>query len=460
MQNYTGNTRYIVTDNPRKGKAAVYISACQKKHSGLVQKRKAGVDSKKKAIYTTTDYGNIDVVHSSWLADCIAVQRLLPLQPRYLLHTSVETAAKLSNFYDKFGDSYNENTTEDALKRIFEHVQLSTPNVGTSYEDGSKADESSSAGNSASSSTASVRDMMHEHLDDDEFEQLQFCANTFNSITVYVHAPDCNSELQMDKQIVECTCRLYGATVVETLTASVSHVILLQETKLDLERIRNEIVNLRMKDAMGGPQSRFFSNDQSVGHTGKSWIASWMQSRFVEKAIVRADWVDQCIKVAHIVDTGPYAHDLPAALDAKRGSASCLMTTVPQSFCADDELASDEDGAAARCSETSRAERPLHALGNSSDGNPLGICSAYPARETVALSMTASAGPTQQSLQREVLPTQQLWLSAAVRLSGVVSSSQAPDDTSSSSSEDEDMARMFAAEKAKALRTEYEGAAQ
>jgi hypothetical protein len=102
VANQSSATRYIVAGDKPVGRAATYIKGVLTNHSGMVQRRRIGVKDKK-AVYSETDYRGIDVVHSQWLADCIGQHALLPLKPRYLLHTCTDTAHNLSEFYDQFG---------------------------------------------------------------------------------------------------------------------------------------------------------------------------------------------------------------------------------------------------------------------------------------------------------------------------------------------------------------------
>jgi hypothetical protein len=129
-----------VSERPPRGKVAAYIKGVRENRQAMVQRYETGRQmlknkrgeptGKSKPIYGEHDLSNIDVVHSSWLADCIGKgfgSGLQPLQPRYLLHTSRKTAAQLSKFYDQFGDSYNEDASAEDLRSAMQVVTTRVP---------------------------------------------------------------------------------------------------------------------------------------------------------------------------------------------------------------------------------------------------------------------------------------------------------------------------------------------
>ncbi|GIZ01997.1 hypothetical protein CEXT_814251 [Caerostris extrusa] len=44
--------------------------------------------------------------------------------PADLFHATEKTRDKLEDLYDKYGDSYTEDVTEDSLRKIFENIPI------------------------------------------------------------------------------------------------------------------------------------------------------------------------------------------------------------------------------------------------------------------------------------------------------------------------------------------------
>ncbi|GIX83138.1 DNA ligase 4 [Caerostris darwini] len=65
-----------------------------------------------------------DVVKSEWINKCIEMQKILPWVPADLFHATEKTRDKLEGLYDKYGDSYTEDATEDSLHKIFENIPI------------------------------------------------------------------------------------------------------------------------------------------------------------------------------------------------------------------------------------------------------------------------------------------------------------------------------------------------
>ncbi|XP_003391902.2 PREDICTED: DNA ligase 4-like [Amphimedon queenslandica] len=67
--------------------------------------------------------GIYNVVMIQWLLDCLETGRCLPLKPSLMYSTSSETASKFSEVYDKYGDSYIDDTSETTLREIFDKMK-------------------------------------------------------------------------------------------------------------------------------------------------------------------------------------------------------------------------------------------------------------------------------------------------------------------------------------------------
>ncbi|XP_055945641.1 DNA ligase 4-like [Argiope bruennichi] len=63
-----------------------------------------------------------DVVKCEWIDKCIQNQRLLSWIPDDLIHATEKTRDNLGELFDKYGDSFTEDVTEDSLMKIFSNI--------------------------------------------------------------------------------------------------------------------------------------------------------------------------------------------------------------------------------------------------------------------------------------------------------------------------------------------------
>lgn len=158
--------------------------------------------------------GNYDVVKASWLINCAENKSYIPWTPADMIFTSEKTAASFADDYDRHGDSYYEDTTVDALKKIFKNVE--------------------EKGSSVSLSTSNIAEMeMNYFPHDSEFGLFRLCRMYLDSNTT---VDDTTTHIQASTlELVDVELRLYGATVVPTLDEGVTHVVM---DDSDLTRIR------------------------------------------------------------------------------------------------------------------------------------------------------------------------------------------------------------------------------
>eukprot|EP00850_Spirogloea_muscicola_P019235 SM000186S04153 [mRNA] locus=s186:138690:147447:- [translate_table: standard] len=69
--------------------------------------------------------GCTDVIHYSWIMDCLHAQKLLPLKSKYYLHLSDATKAKLRDTMDASGDSYTDKLEQADLQQLLQAVDTS-----------------------------------------------------------------------------------------------------------------------------------------------------------------------------------------------------------------------------------------------------------------------------------------------------------------------------------------------
>lgn len=63
-----------------------------------------------------------DIIHESWVMDCCLEKALLPLRPKYYLHLSMDSRAKVNDDMDEFGDDYSHGLDVTDLKQLFQNM--------------------------------------------------------------------------------------------------------------------------------------------------------------------------------------------------------------------------------------------------------------------------------------------------------------------------------------------------
>ena len=59
-----------------------------------------------------------DIVLPKWITDCVQEQDVVPLAPKYMLHTTEETKASFREEMDRWGDLYIQDATEQSLRDV------------------------------------------------------------------------------------------------------------------------------------------------------------------------------------------------------------------------------------------------------------------------------------------------------------------------------------------------------
>lgn len=78
----------------------------------------------KKGLKYQASFMNGDVIHLSWLLDCMAQKVLLVVSPKYYLNMSDATKERLKGEVDEFGDFYCNEVDETDLTQIFENIDV------------------------------------------------------------------------------------------------------------------------------------------------------------------------------------------------------------------------------------------------------------------------------------------------------------------------------------------------
>ncbi|KAI9344740.1 ATP dependent DNA ligase domain-containing protein [Pilaira anomala] len=73
-----------------------------------------------------------DVIRAQYIIDCVQLQDVLPLEPKYMYVTLDETKKEFLKHMDEYGDNYTKYTDEDGLKDLLERME---EDKAESYED-------------------------------------------------------------------------------------------------------------------------------------------------------------------------------------------------------------------------------------------------------------------------------------------------------------------------------------
>ena len=295
-QQYSDDTRFIVADNAKKGKVGNYIRAQKEQHEVLNQRFKHGKTDDVKT-YKEVNLRNIDVVHSDWVAACIAQRKLVPLRPSDLLWARAKTRQEQSKYYDRFGDSYKDCMEEAAeLLHVLGKVEnedlnnaLAAAGRGSIITFEGTSQQMVGAGHTASYPEASaltqlgtstsvalektqLKDILLE-FDDDEIVELEDASNMFRICRVWVYTPiGASLDRRLADDDIRFDLQLHGALVDDTMNSLTTHVVV-QDDVVEFGEVRKRSDFLH--------QSALHSED------GASWV---------DKRFVLPDWVRSCIQ--------------------------------------------------------------------------------------------------------------------------------------------------------------------
>ncbi|XP_029524577.1 DNA ligase 4 [Oncorhynchus nerka] len=149
-----------------------------------------------------------DVVWAAWLLECLDRKQVVPWQPRHMIHISPSTKEHFAKEYDCYGDSYFVDTDEQQLREVFGRIGR------------------------VDTLTAQCIAKLEERFSWDDLP-----TSMFRPFRVYM---DRYADIGDPKSIVPATCldtralefRFYGGTVVQKLEEGVSHVIVVEETRV------------------------------------------------------------------------------------------------------------------------------------------------------------------------------------------------------------------------------------
>lgn len=155
-----------------------------------------------------------DVVKTAWLQDCLHTSHFVPLLPHYMWFTSDKTKSYFAQLYDRHGDSYFEDSSEESLKQVFCTIDEEGEVVRASQEEIALIE-------SRYFSNESLHGL---------FRQFRFYLDQYAE-------PGVTSSVMMDSplELVGLDIRLHGGVISDNLDDHVTHVVI---NECDLSRVK------------------------------------------------------------------------------------------------------------------------------------------------------------------------------------------------------------------------------
>ncbi|GAQ80116.1 ATP-dependent DNA ligase [Klebsormidium nitens] len=202
---FDGCVFYFANFSPEHGKDAMHRLVAE--HGGAFSMNQIDavthmIADRKEGPYYQAAARRGDVIHTSWVFDCIEARELLHVRPKYYLHLSEVTRQDLRSQIDEYGDSYCDDLDTGDLAQLFCNMDPSRLHLPahsiTQLED--KYDRGTHWG-------------------------------VFRGCHVYMHRPIHSSN--EDSQAVAAAAlrrlaldvRMYGGTVLDQLTDDVTHMV-------------------------------------------------------------------------------------------------------------------------------------------------------------------------------------------------------------------------------------------
>ncbi|KAI9876992.1 MAG: DNA ligase (ATP) [Pleopsidium flavum] len=139
---FEGLNFYIITESLRpEKKSKAELEQMVKANGGKIfqthdaaPKTICVADKRLVKVASLQKVGKLDIIHASWLFDCIKQNHsdfgrpklLLPLEPGHLFHLTADSKSSIDENVDHFADSYARDVTVAELKSIIDHMPSET----------------------------------------------------------------------------------------------------------------------------------------------------------------------------------------------------------------------------------------------------------------------------------------------------------------------------------------------
>ncbi|KAM9835850.1 DNA ligase 4 [Aulostomus maculatus] len=149
-----------------------------------------------------------DVVWAAWLLECLDQKRVVPWQPRHMVHMSPSTREHFGKEYDSYGDSFFMDTDEQQLREVFGRIGRADTSVAVNV---SQVEE--------------------------RYGWEDLPTSMFRPFTVYM---DSYADIGDPSSAIQASCldiralefRYHGGTVAPKLEEGVTHVVIAEDTRL------------------------------------------------------------------------------------------------------------------------------------------------------------------------------------------------------------------------------------
>ncbi|XP_062302935.1 DNA ligase 4 [Osmerus eperlanus] len=163
-----------------------------------------------------------DVVWAAWLLECLDGKRVVPWQPRHMIHMSPSTKEHFAKEYDRYGDNYFVDTSEAQLREVFGRI-------------------------SSADTSATCSGLVEQRYGWDDLPTSMF--RPFRAyVDSYAQVGDPKTAIPatgLDMRALEF--RFHGGTVVQKLEEGVSHAIVAGETRVPELRRRRRLFAKKFK---------------------------------------------------------------------------------------------------------------------------------------------------------------------------------------------------------------------
>eukprot|EP00794_Sanderia_malayensis_P019370 gene19370-21291_t len=167
--------------------------------------------------------GEFDVVTVDWLVKCLDKDEVLAYMPQDLIFASTKTKDKLAEYFDKYGDSYTEDVTQERLHKIFSELK---------YEVEISADE--------------IAEIESRYFPNESqfglFRRCQAYVDCWSEI-----GGDTSEKTSQDIDLLALEFQFYGGQISACLDKDVTHVLVDKTATARLSILRERIRQMKRK---------------------------------------------------------------------------------------------------------------------------------------------------------------------------------------------------------------------
>jgi len=220
--------------------------------------------------------GEHDIIHHSWLMDCVKAGRRLPLELKHIINVTEETRTELEERMDVYGDDYTKDTTLVGLKDVLLRIPANKKTESDRRE--AKTENKTKGGH------FHLPSLLRRNISEEEANATILRHSMFNQCVVYLdmyahHGRESSFIPHSRLRTIEAKILVYGGRVAKSVSPGVTHVIL-DESNNHLSKTCGAL-SIRKNTMM------LFKKMRQEGYHQKP--------RFVS-----AEWVEACIAAGEL----------------------------------------------------------------------------------------------------------------------------------------------------------------